>query len=49
MVTPSHETTTEGMEIGTMVTPIYAQGAGGYDIPRKWSVKTDIVHPVVAC
>ena len=45
MVTPSHEITMEAMEIGTMVTPIYAQGAGRYDIPRKWSVKTDIAHP----
>ena len=45
MVTPSHETTTEAMEIGTTVNPIYAQGVGRYDIPRKWSVKTDIMHP----
>ena len=45
MVTPSHEVTMEAMEIGTMVTPIYAQRTGRYDIPRKWSVKTDIVHP----
>ena len=45
MVTPSREVTMGAMEIGTTVTPIYAQRTGRYDIPRKWSVKTDIVHP----